>query len=82
MRWRGWKGPGWPDGDVMVLGRRRPERKGIGRRRRFRCPRADSWLGEEEDGEASLMVASVGFGTAGVDGVHDSGGDEQKLEDT
>ena len=39
-----------------------------GHRRRSRASRPDSSLEDEEDGEASLMVASACSGTAGFDG--------------
>ena len=53
---------------------RRPEAGENGRRRRIPASRLDSLAGELEDDETELMATSVGFGAAGINGLHDSGG--------
>ena len=62
------------------IGARRPAGGGEGmeRRRRMRPPSTDSLAGDEENGEAHLVVASAGHGEAGgeskLDGDLDGGG--------
>ena len=63
-----------------MLGRRWPERGGTGRRWRLRRSRADSWLEEEEDGEAHLVAESAWPGVVGGDGELDDGSGGQELD--
>ena len=57
---------GRPDGDVSVVGRRRPAREERGRRRRLRRPRTDSYGGEVQLGEAETTAVPAWLRAAGV----------------
>ena len=67
-RIRGRRGPGRPDGEAEVLGRRRPERRGRRRWPRIRLPRLDSFGVEDKHDEAELVAVSAQLGEAYSDG--------------
>ena len=68
LHWRGRQGQWWPDGDPMVLGRRRPERRRPGRCGRLERPRTDSVRQREEVDGAELVAVPAGSGVAGIVG--------------
>ena len=68
LHWRGRQGQGWPDGDPMMLGRRRPERRRPGWCGRLERPRTDSVRQREEVDSAELVAVPAGSGVAGIDG--------------
>ena len=70
----GRRGEGRTDGGAAGRERRRPEAEENGRRRRIPASRLDSLAREVEDDAMELMAMSVGFGVAGVNGLHDGGG--------